>query len=105
MAGVITPQKPKVPQARQKPSFTLPPLQRIHHPPGVHSVQSSVSRCLGVSVAKYPEIAKRTQFSMQASINQYDMRYSNLPIKANQTYSSLPRGIVQNPARPNLQPR
>jgi hypothetical protein len=38
---------------------------------------------------KNPFFAKRTQFPMQASINQKDMRNSNLPIKANQVYSNL----------------
>jgi hypothetical protein len=38
---------------------------------------------------KKHEIAKRTQFPMQASINQKDMRNSNLPIKVNQGYSNL----------------
>jgi hypothetical protein len=57
------------------------------------------------SVVKKPKIAKRTQFSMQACINQNDTQRSNLPIKAIQTYSSLLRDIVQTPARSNPQPR
>jgi hypothetical protein len=47
------------------------------------------------------DFAKRTQFSLQASLNQKDMRSSNLPIKAIQTYSSLRRDITRNPVRPN----
>jgi hypothetical protein len=53
---------------------------------------------------KNPEIAKRTQFSIQVSINQNDMHVVNLLIKVNQGYSNLfnpRRAIVQNPASPN----
>ena len=40
-------------------------------------------------VKKKVEIAKRTQISMQAAINQKDMRTGNLVIKAIQTYSRI----------------
>jgi hypothetical protein len=46
-----------------------------------------------VVVEKKVKIAKRTHLSMQASINQKDMRIGNPPIKAPQAHSRLFKGF------------
>jgi hypothetical protein len=43
----------------------------------------------GPGPVKKPKIAKRTQFSMQTSINQKDMHSNNLAIKVHQGHSNL----------------
>jgi hypothetical protein len=88
----------------------------VHRPLKKQSPTGTTEIVSGLSGLKYEsvfidvhprlkaKIAKRTQFSMQAAINQKYTLRSNLTIKAIQTYSSLGmsrRGIVPNAAGPN----
>src|SRR5580698_5377502 len=74
MAGFIATNQPKVPQGRQK--FWLSALCA----PACHA--RHVLR--GFTWWQKPEIAKRTQFVLQVSINKKDTHVENLPIKVNQ---------------------